>query len=135
MLKLIDTHCPESDKFVYEQLKEHNANRVGRDKAPVSLYFKNENHDIVAGLTGRTQWGALVIEILWVHQDYRGQSLGERLINRATEVALQQSCQNMVVETMGFQAKDFYLKQGFEIFGVVDHSEPAFCCYYLKKML
>ena len=39
-------------------------------------------------------------------------------------------------DTFDFQAKDFYLKQGYEIFGVVDSSpRPGHKRYYMKKVL
>ncbi len=134
-LKFSDKHCPENDKFVFEQLKAHNSNIIERDLEPVSFYFKDENEKIIAGLTGKTQWGGLLIEILWVHEDYRSQSLGAKLLDKAERIAIERQCQNIVVETMGFQAKDFYLKQGFEVFGTVENSEPRLNCYYLKKKL
>lgn len=134
-LKLIETHDKQDDNYVLEQLRRHNASVVERDIAPVSLYFKDEDGNIFAGLTGRTQWGALHIEILWVSEESRGESLGAKLVKRAIDIAKERKCQNVILETMGFQAKGFYLKQGFEVFGVVENENPELSCFYLKKVL
>ncbi len=34
-----------------------------------------------------------------------------------------------------FQAKDFHLKHGYEIFGVLDDCPPGHKRYYMKKVL
>ena len=39
------------------------------------------------------------------------------------------------LDTCDFQSKDFYLKQGYEIFGVLDNCPKGHKRYYLKKML
>ncbi len=134
-LKFSDIHSKADDEYVFEQLKEHNSNIIERDFEPVSFYYRDENEQIVAGLTGKTQWGGLLIDILWVHQDYRNQSLGAKLLAKAEQIARQRNCQNIVLETMGFQAKDFYLQNGFAVFGVVENADPILNCYYMKKVL
>lgn len=128
-------HSKLDDEFVFEQLKTHNSNIIERDLNPVSLYFKDENEHIVAGLTGKTQWGGLLVDILWVHEDYRGQSLGTKLLDEAESIARKRNCENIVLDTMGFQAKEFYLKQGFQVFGIVENSKAKLNCYYMKKVL
>jgi hypothetical protein len=38
-------------------------------------------------------------------------------------------------DTFDFQAKDFYLKQGYEIFGVLKDCPSGHKRYYMKKIL
>ncbi|MRX27000.1 GNAT family N-acetyltransferase [Kangiella sp. HZ709] len=134
-LKFSDKHSKDDDKYLYEQLKKHNSEIIKRDNEPVSLYYKDENGEIIAGLTGKTQWGSLLIEILWVHQNYRSRSLGAKLLAKAESIAQERKCQTMVVETMGFQAKAFYQKNDFKVFGAVENTNPKLNCFYMKKDL
>ena len=39
------------------------------------------------------------------------------------------------LDTFDFQAKDFYLKHGYEIFGTLENCPPNHNRYYLKKAL
>jgi hypothetical protein len=39
------------------------------------------------------------------------------------------------LDTFDFQAKDFYLKYGYEIFGILDDCLKGLKRYYLKKAL
>ena len=39
------------------------------------------------------------------------------------------------LDTFDFQAKDFYLKHGYEVFGVLDDCPKGHKRYYMKKVL
>lgn len=39
------------------------------------------------------------------------------------------------LDTFDFQAKDFYLKHGDEIFGVLEDCSKGYKRYYMKKVL
>lgn len=38
-------------------------------------------------------------------------------------------------DTFDFQAKDFYLKHGYSIFGVIENCPPKHQLYYLSKVI
>lgn len=43
-------------------------------------------------------------------------------------------CDFIKLDTLSFQALDFYLKQGFEVFGTI-HNAGSYSHYYLTKEL
>jgi len=67
--------------------------------------------------------------------EYRGQDLGSQLLNKIELEAKAIGTTLVHLDTFDFQAKDFYLKAGYEIFGVLDDCPKGHQRYYLKKKL
>ena len=59
--------------------------------------------------------------------------MGEKLLKEVEKIAINQGCELIHLDTFDFQAKDFYLKYGYEIFGVLEDCPEGHCRYYLKK--
>ncbi len=80
-------------------------------------------------------WNLLYIAILFVEKDYRQQKLGSFLINKVESEAKALGAKLAHTDTFEFQAKEFYIKHGFEIFGILDDCPEGHKRYYLKKKL
>lgn len=65
------------------------------------------------------------IDILWVDDNYRSIGVGSQLMQKAQETAKEKGCSLIHLDTFDFQAKDFYLKHGFEVFGVLENCPPG----------
>ena len=65
----------------------------------------------------------------------RGQGYGHQLLETGEQEAIAHGCQYAHLDTLSFQAPDFYQKRGYEIFGQIDGLPPGFTRYYLKKKL
>jgi len=61
-------------------------------------------------------------------EDLRGRCEIER-------IALDKKCDFIKVDTLSFQALDFYEKNGYQVFGSIDNVGRHFKHYYLKKDL
>ncbi len=104
----------------------------------VSLNFniKDDSEFVVAGINALMYcWGMLYIDVLAVDEKYRGQQLGSRLLNRVEVEAKSMGASLSHLDTFDWQAKEFYLKQGYEVFGVLDNCPQGHKRYYLKKEL
>ena len=77
----------------------------------------------------------MFISVLFVDEKYRNKGLGSRLLTYAEQYAKSAGIKLSHLDTFDFQAKDFYLKQGYEIFGVLNHCPRGHTRYYLKKLL
>ena len=77
----------------------------------------------MAGIIAAAYWGKLHISLLWVHPDYRSKGLGRRLMGWAEERGRELGCVSAMVNTMSFQAPDFYAKLGYRCFGQSDGYE------------
>lgn len=114
--------APESDSAVVRQgLRSFNNQFVNDDGfQPLNLFLRREDGSVAGGLLGDMYWGWLSINILWVDESLRRQGYGERLLMMAEEEARKKGCRAIHLDTMSFQAKPFYEKFGYTVFGVLD---------------
>ncbi len=132
--------CTQDEKkIIVDALVEFNNQQVPFTHPSfqeLSYSIKNQQGVIIGGIIAKSYcWGMVFIDILWVNDHYRGQGLGTVLLKKIEEDAIANNCTLLHLDTFDFQAKDFYLKNGFEIFGVLDNCPPNHKRYYLKKSL
>ena len=63
----------------------------------------------------------------------RGGGTGTTLMRRAEEIARQRDCIGMWLDPYSFQARGFYEKLGFTVFGQVDDHPPGEQRFFLQK--
>lgn len=123
-----------------EQLISHNLNCVGPTQQPlfipVRLKIADENHRIIAGCLGEIYcWNVMCIDLLWVDQAYRGRGLGTMLLRKMEKIAREKNCSLIHLDTFDFQARDFYAKFGYQVFGILDDCPQEHRRYYMKKII
>ena len=92
--------------------------------------------EIVAGICGLIYgWKILYIDVLYVDENYRRQNLGGILLDHLEEEGRKMGCKMAHLDTFDFQAKDFYIKKGYQIFGVLKDCPKGHERYYLQKHL
>tara|TARA_Y100000815_G_C13311257_1_gene488622 strand:+ start:572 stop:826 length:255 start_codon:yes stop_codon:yes gene_type:complete len=80
-------------------------------------------------------WGILSIEELFVNKFFRHKQLGSYLLSKVENEAKALGATLSHLDTFDFQAKDFYLKHGYIIFGILNDCPPDHERFYLKKVL
>lgn len=127
--------------YLRRQIIEYNMQKVPLNGIlavePINLVLKNSNGNIVGGINARSicYWGKCYIDIFWIAEQYRGAGYGSSLLQRVEEIALERGCTLMLLDTYSFQAPGFYLKNGYEVFGVIDNYPPGHSQFFLKKSL
>ena len=104
---------------------------------PIRLATHDAAGNLIAGLTGSTSYGWLLIKVLWVAPDYRRCGLGRALVTRACQTATDFGCHCAWLETSNPAALAFYRSLGFGIFAKLentDSQEPAFHLRWFLKM-
>lgn len=138
-LTLEDKPAKEDIKAVNAGLSAFNRSVIevdaGDEYQAVQLFVRANDGTVMAGLLGGTWWSWLYINILWVHDDLRGQGFGSDLMRAAEQEALKRDCHSAYVDTHSFQALPFYQKLGYTVFGQLDDFPPGHTRYYLKKRL
>lgn len=124
-VSILITHepdAPESDTTnVRQGLRNYNNQFIKDDGfQPLNLFLRREDGSIAGGLLGDMYWGWLSINILWVDESLRRRGYGEKLLMMAEEEARKKGCRAIHLDTMSFQAKPFYEKFGYTVFGVLD---------------
>ena len=135
-LSIEDEPCLEDCDFVRGRLQEHNAAIVGPDNyAPLAIFARDGSGSIRGGLLGETFWQWLHISTVWIAASDRGQGLGTRLLALAEEEAVKRGCIGAFVDSQSFQAPDFYLNRGYEVWGELRDLPVGHRRIFLQKKL
>lgn len=130
---------PQEIDYVDDKLGEYNNEQVPftqKENPILKNYIIKDKGEIIAGIKADIyHWGILYLEVFWVDKRYRGKGLGSALLNRVEQEAKEVGATLVHTDTFDFQAKDFYLKHGYQIFGVLEDCPPGHNRYYLKKKL
>jgi ribosomal protein S18 acetylase RimI-like enzyme len=81
----------------------------------LSCFVRDELGRVVGGAIGR-RWGELCeLQQLWVEASQRGKGLGARLVQEFERHASARGCKSFYLETLSFQAPEFYKKLGYRV--------------------
>jgi len=120
----------------FEILRRYNKSKAGESNfKPLSIFVKNKSGKIVGGLTGETYWGWLFVENLALSESMRKSGYGAQLLKAAEDEAVKRGCHAVYLDTFSFQARPFYEKQGYQLFGQLDEFPPGHARYFLWKKL
>ncbi|MBO4534351.1 MAG: GNAT family N-acetyltransferase [Clostridia bacterium] len=94
-----------------------------------------EGH-IIAGCDGYIYpWGCLYVDDMWVDERYRRQGLGSATLRAVEKVAKERGCHVVMLGTWDFQAKPYYLKNGYTVYSTVKDYPKGHEDYELFKRL
>ena len=106
----------------------------GLSEEPISFEIFDQS-EFVGTVVVQMFWEQLHIKYLFVEKRYRNQGIATQLMGHALEFGKKRGCLFAFVETMSFQALEFYCKCGFTI----DFSRESYArnttFHYLKKDL
>ena len=135
-LTIDDKVEPADEASVVRGLLAFNEVRLGPSgEQPVKFVVRDSAGTVVGGILGHTRWRWLYIAKLWVDERARGQGLGARLMEAAEDLARSRGCTGVSLDTFDYQARPFYEKLGYELFGTLEGYPPGSRQYYLRKRL
>lgn len=104
---------------------------------PVNRVLKDKDGNVIGGINCILFycWNTMYIDILWVRENHRKNGHGSKLLNEIERIAREEKCTLIHLETMDFQAKDFYIKNGYEVFGELENVPDGHKRYYMRKIL
>jgi GNAT superfamily N-acetyltransferase len=127
---------PAEEASVVRGLLAFNEARLGPSgEQPVKFVVRDSAGTVVGGILGHTRWRWLYIAKLWVDERARGRGLGTRLMAAAEDLARSRGCTDVSLDTFEYQARPFYEKLGYELFGTLEGYPPGSRQYYLRKRL
>jgi GNAT superfamily N-acetyltransferase len=114
----------------------HNVASTGRAEwYPVAFFLKDENGDVLGGLLGDIWAAWLHVRTLAVAAPVRGRGFGKELMKRAERYAIERDCTDAFLDTFSFQARPFYEKLGYHIFGTLENHPAGHQHYFMTKKL
>lgn len=135
---VIEESTGEEYGLVNKGIVEYNLSKVPfTQEIPfdsINKVIKGSNGGMIAGINSNLYcWNCLYIDVLWVKEEFRKDGYGSALLNEVEKIAKEKGCMLIHLDTFDFQAKDFYLKHGYEIFGVLEDCPMEHKRYYMKK--
>lgn len=130
----------EDIQYIYAKIVEFNFKKAPPTQENsfeiISINYKDGNNNIRAGMIASLyMWRIINIDVLWVDETLRKSGLGTKMLRKLEKIAKKKNCKLIHVDTFSFQAPEFYKKNGFEVFGVLENCPPGHQRYFLKKDL
>ena len=123
-------------EYIRASLYDFNKKIVGDDgHTLLNIVEYDGQGNIVGGILGGTYWGWMYIDILWVQEDCRHKGIGSKLLVKAEKEAARRGCHHVHLDTMSWQAPEFYKKHGYEVIGVLPDIPSGNQKYLLMKAL
>jgi GNAT superfamily N-acetyltransferase len=130
------TPTAEELQFLDDRIYEFNSAKTGKDDGQLfAIFIRNEQQEIVAGLSGWTWAQACEIQNLWVDSAWRGQGYGRDLLQSAEAEARARGCKIILLSSYSFQAPGFYQKYGYQLAWQLDDFPPGHQNCFLVKHL
>jgi GNAT superfamily N-acetyltransferase len=82
---------------------------------PFAILLRTAAGEIVGGLFGVSYWKAVAIDLFWIAEAYRGQGYGDTILRRAEEEGRKRGALKVFLDTLSFQAPEFYERRGYHI--------------------
>ena len=121
---------------IRKSLFEFNAGKVGEDgHTPLNIIEYDAEGNLIGGILGGTYWGWMYVDILWVREDHRERGIGSKLLCAAEKEAKSRGCHHVHLDTMSWQAPEFYKKHGYTVIGILPDIPSGNQKYLLMKEL
>ena len=127
---------PHEDEAVNRGFVDYNDSQgqvSGRQ--PIALVVYDDKGQLVGALDGYLFFDWLTVGRLWVAPEQRGGGMGTALLLEAEASARVAGCVGSTLNTYDFQARPFYEKQGYEVFGILRDNPKGHVRFFMSKSL
>jgi len=101
----------------------------------LALVARGDDGEVIAAALGETGRGWLHVSVVWVDERSRGERLGTQLVNAMEAEAIRRGCHSAYLDTFSYQARPFYEKLGYEVFGTLENYPSGHQRFYMRKRL
>jgi GNAT superfamily N-acetyltransferase len=138
--KITLTNAPDEDKLRAISSELTHFNEVGSGRAndfrPLAIFVTHpETGETLGGLWGWTSFSFLHISVFFLSESLRGLGLGRQILMQAEAEAVERGCHGAWLDTFSFQARGFYERLGYVVFGSIEEYPPGHSRFFLKKEL
>jgi len=124
----------ESVNTLLAGLISHNTAHAGPpNHRALTVLLRDGTGRVLGGVSASTGWNWLSIKLVWVSEELRGQGWGRSLMAAAEQEAVAQGCTHVYLDTFSFQARGFYERLGYEVFGQLTNFPLGHTRYFLQK--
>eukprot|EP01031_Cornospumella_fuschlensis_P008131 gene8131-10033_t len=92
-----------------------------------------EGEDTPGGIQAHCYGAWLHVLMVYLPEDLRRSGLGTALFDRIEAEAQARGCIGAYLDTLSWQARPFYEKRGYVLFGTIPDNPPGHARYFLMK--
>jgi GNAT superfamily N-acetyltransferase len=120
-IALAETLAPQARRTVVDVIEAFNDAATGRPEPsrPVAILLRDGVGDVQGGAWGVSYYDWLFVDLLYLPEALRGQGWGARIMRAVEREAVRRGCVGVWLDTMDFQAPDFYPRFGFRPFAQI----------------
>jgi GNAT superfamily N-acetyltransferase len=126
----------QDEQIVLSGLRQYNDEYVPADSdITFAVFLRGVGETILGGVLARAGRGWLHINSMWVDPSVRGRGYGTSLLAAAEEEARRRGCHSAYLDTFSFQARPFYERNGYTVFGTLNDYPQGCQRFFLRKSL
>jgi GNAT superfamily N-acetyltransferase len=135
-LELVGDPPPADVDAIFAMIRAYNDAHIDvwRPQS-LGIFVRDGQGGILGGMHVVLARGWMYIDGLAVAETARRRGLGSRLLVRAEAEARQRECHHAWLETYSFQARPFYERHGYRVFGMLDQCPTGHQRFFMQKDL
>ncbi len=130
---IIHSKLRENNRSKSKWLRENLTKNINLSSCKQSNFLAFDKDNLIGGAIGYEQYNWYYLDLMYVNENYRDQGIGTKLLKQIDEYVKANNLSGIRTETWDFQAKGFYEKNGFVVFGEINNCPPGTIEYHLKK--
>ncbi len=131
--KIIDTRLRKNNIEKCSWFKDNISEDINISSVKNNNFLAFDNDKLIGGAIGFVEYNWYFLDLLYIDEEYRNRNIGTNLIKEIEKFALEEHLTGVRMETWNFQAKGFYEKNGYSVFGEIKDCPPGTIDYHLKK--
>ena len=131
--KIINTRLRKNNMEKCSWFKDNISEDINISSVKNNNFLEFDNDKLIGGAIGFVEYNWYFLDLLYIDEEYRNRNIGTNLIKEIEKFALKEHLTGVRMETWNFQAKGFYEKNGYSVFGEIKDCPPGTIDYHLKK--
>lgn len=134
------TNDVEYRSYVSKKLNSYNnvfsAAHVKSRREGFFKYFDIRLEDEkMGGVIGTIYWNIMEIDDFYISEAHRGKGIGKHLLFKVLDVAHEMKLNYILINTFGYQSKEFFYQFGFRVIGEIPDYPPGESCFIMRHVL
>ena len=129
--KIIDTRLRKNNIEKCSWFKDNISEDINISSVKNNNFLAFDNDKLIGGAIGFVEFNWYFLDLLYIDEEYRNRNIGTNLIKEIEKFALEEHLTGVRMETWNFQAKGFYEKNGYSVFGEIKDCPPGTIDYHL----
>ena len=136
MIEIDESPSSHDEQTVRDGLRRYDSEQVPSEGyAEFGVFLRTAEGVLLGGVLAEAGRGWLHVRDLWIDASVRGRGFGSRLIFAAEDEARRRGCHGAYLDTFDYQARPFYERCGYEVFGTLDDYPVGHQRFFMRKSL